>query len=88
MDDPLVAPLLENLGDPVVVEARLAVSGLTVFRQFAFGRTLVSYFANTINPEFYIEELEGYVSSDVSADDIVAVYPHAEYVARATENEV
>lgn len=88
MDDPLVSPLLEELGDPVVVEARLAVSNLKGFRRFAFGRTLVSFFASTINPNFCIEGLEGYVSSDLAPDAILAVYPHAEYVALVTNDAV
>lgn len=81
MRDPRVAPLLEKLGEPVVVEVRISVRDLTVFREFALGRTLVSYSANSINPEFVVEDLEGYVSSNVPPSDIVAVHPHSDYLA-------
>lgn len=77
--DERVAPVLERIGEPVVVEAHVNANDLTVFRQQAFGRTLVSHFANSVNPEFCIEELEGYVSSDIPPSRIVAVYPLTDF---------
>jgi hypothetical protein len=80
MEDPAIGLLLEQLGEAVVVEARIASKDLTVFQEFAFARTLVCYFARTINPEFHIEGREGYLSKSVEPTDIVVVHPHKEFV--------
>ncbi len=80
MKDPEIGPLLEQLGEPVVVEARIASRDLTVFQEFAFARTLVCYFAKTVNAEFHIEGREGYLSKAVEPADIVAVHPHKVFV--------
>jgi hypothetical protein len=80
MDDPEVAQLLEQLGEPVVVEAQISSRDLKVFQEFAFARTLVSYFAKSVNDEFMIEGREGFLSRGVEPSDIVVVYAHDEFV--------
>jgi hypothetical protein len=81
MDDDRVAPILENIGEPVVVEAKIDIADLTVFREWAFGRTLVSHFAHSLNSNFFIEELEGYVSADIIPSSVIATHPHCQFVA-------
>jgi hypothetical protein len=51
-----------------------------VIQEFAFARTLVSYFAKTVNPEFHIAGRDGYLSKAVEPADIVAVHPHKAFV--------
>ncbi|MCA9024059.1 MAG: hypothetical protein KDA86_02480 [Planctomycetaceae bacterium] len=80
MHDERVAPILEKIGVPVVVEAKINVADLTVFRQWAFGRTLVSHFAHSQNPDFFIEELEGYASSWIPPESVIAVHSHEQFV--------
>jgi hypothetical protein len=75
-DDKRVLRILEELGEPVVVEANIAVSDLTVSRQYSFGRALVEHFAQSINRNFFVEGLEGRVTSDVKPTEIVAVHPY------------
>ncbi|MDP2156101.1 MAG: hypothetical protein Q8K68_00130 [Nitrospirota bacterium] len=82
--DQRVAPLLESIGEPVIVEAKIDVSVLTVSRKWAFGRTLVSHFAAALNPNFFVEELEGYVSEDIPPQSVVAVHSHNDFVASLT----
>jgi hypothetical protein len=84
LEDSRVRPLLESLGEPVVVEARISTRDLTVYQEFALGRTLVSYYAQSVNPNFNLEEREGHVSRGVAPENVVAVHPHRKFVtARA-----
>ncbi len=71
--------LLEQLGEPVVVEAQLSVSNLNL-SQYALGRALVSYFAEYVNPDFSDYEIECYASRDILPDDIIKVHSHAQFV--------
>jgi hypothetical protein len=87
MHDERVAPILESMGDPVVVEAKIDISDLTIFREWALGRTLVSHFASSLNSKFSIEELEGYVSTDILPSSIVATHPHDHFVSSLTSLE-
>jgi len=82
--DQRVAPLLESIGEPVVVEVEIDVSVLTVSRKWAVGRTLVSHFASARNPNFFVEELEGYVSEDIPPQSVVAVHSYNDFVASLT----
>ena len=84
MRDDRVAPILENIGEPVVVEAKIDITNLTVFREWAFGRTLVSHFAHSLNSNFFIEELEGYVSTDIAPSSVIATHPYGQFVASLT----
>jgi hypothetical protein len=79
MSDPEVLSVLESVGEPVVVEARVSSEDLKVFQELALGRTLVSYFARSVNPRFYIDHREGYIPKAVPPADIVAVHPHKEF---------
>lgn len=71
IDDPEVGPLLERIGEPVVVEVRIRSGDLKVFQEFAFARTLASHFASSVNPEFFIEGREGYLSKGIEPKDVV-----------------
>lgn len=82
--DQSVAPLLESIGEPVVVEVAIDVSVLNVSRKWAVGRTLVSHFASTRNSNFFVEELEGYVSEDIPPQRVVAVHSYNDFVASLT----
>jgi len=81
LSDERVAPILKKIGEPVVVEVEICLDNLTVFQQWAFGRTLVSHFAHAHNPKFCIDELEGYVSNDIAPSSVIAVHPHSQFVA-------
>ena len=82
MDDSELGPILQRLGEPVVVEARIASRDLTVFQDFAFARSLVSHFAASVNPEFKIENREGFLSKGVKPIDVVAVHPYKNFVQK------
>ena len=81
-DDPDLGPLLERLGEPIVVEVRISSRELKVFQEFAFARTLVSHFAASVNPQFRIEGREGHLSKDIGPNDIVAVHPYAQFAKK------
>ena len=80
--DPEVGPLLERVGEPVVVEVRIRSRDLKVFQDLAFARTLASHFASSVNPKFRIEGREGYLSKGVEPEDIVAVHAHDQFVKK------
>jgi hypothetical protein len=86
MEDPELGPVFEQLGEPIVVEMRIASRDLQVTQELAFARTLVSHFANSINPEFFIEGREGYLSKAVGQRDIVAVHRHKDFVKKFGPN--
>jgi hypothetical protein len=82
MDDPEIGPLLESIGEPVVVEVRIRSGDIRVYHQFAFARTLASHFANKVNAKFFIEGREGNLSKGVEAHDIIHVHPHKKFLEK------
>jgi hypothetical protein len=82
MKDPEVGPLLERIGEPVVVEVRISSRDLQVFEELAFARTLASHFASSVNPEFFIEGREGYLSKGIEPKDVVTVHQHSQFVKK------
>ena len=86
LNDEQVKPILESVGEPVVVEVKISNSNFTVFKEWAFGRELVSCFAITHNPDFFIEGLEGYVCENISPEEIIAVHPYDEFVRSIIDN--
>jgi len=75
-----VTNLLEELGEPVVVEARLSVSSLRRYKIYSLGRTLVGCFANSINPDFHINDYNECGLTEILPCDIIAVHPHKQFI--------
>lgn len=71
-----IKTILEQIGEPVVVEAHIPIENLTLTKENPFGNALVSYFASTINPKFYNDGLEGYVKKNIMPSKITNVYPY------------
>lgn len=65
---------LASLGRPVVVEVLVPARDLHVFLQFPYARPLITRYAQTINPTFYREDVEGYLIRSVEAHEVVAVH--------------
>ena len=80
---PDVEKILEQIGEPVVVEVRLRPSNLAGW-QDAPGHTLVSYFAHSINPDFLTEDYVTHIQRNVEPCDVIHVYRHAEFVDMVT----
>ncbi|GBC59758.1 hypothetical protein DENIS_0699 [Desulfonema ishimotonii] len=83
-NDERVAPILESIGEPVVIETKIDATDLTVFHEWAFGRTLVSHFAHSINSKFFIENLEGYISVNIEPNSIIATHPYNQFITSLT----
>ena len=75
--------ILASIGEPVVVEAHLSVSDLETYGQTygenRFGQSVIECFAESINPDFCIQGLEGYYKKDIPPDKIIEVYPYEKF---------
>ena len=67
--------ILEDIGNPVIVEVALPAADLIKFKELPFARDILSHLAVRANPEFYVDSLEGYVKRPIAADEIVEVHP-------------
>lgn len=74
------ARFLEGLGQPVVVEAALPGSDIHTFKEFAFGRELVSAHISRSNPDFHWEHFEGYSTRNVLPHEVTGVHAHSHSV--------
>ncbi|AGS80468.1 hypothetical protein [Leptospira alstonii] len=74
-EDRKITKLCKSIGKPVVIEALIEVSELTIFQEYGFGKTLVSNYAHSINKKFHTSDLEGFVKSDIPSKNIIQVHP-------------
>lgn len=81
-EDQEIGTFLKKLGTPVVVEVRISSKESTVFKENAFARTLFSHYAHSLNPRFYVESIEGYLTKEIGPMDIIAVHSYESFVAQ------
>lgn len=77
--DEEVNSVLRRIGQPVVVKARLQFHALTIYREYALGRCMLSLCASRVNPQFNVEFAEGHVSGSVAPEDVLEVYDAVEF---------
>lgn len=71
--------VLASLGRPVVVEAAVPGSEMTISIELPFARALIGHYAQTINATFQPEGVEGYLRRSVSPSEILRVHERNEF---------
>ncbi|MBM9502891.1 hypothetical protein JWG44_21805 [Leptospira sp. 201903071] len=78
--DPIIGPLCKKIGNPVIVEAIIEYSRLTLYLEYGLGKCLISCYANSINNNFIITDLQGHSKSNISSMNIRKVHPRESFL--------
>ncbi|MGJ1243278.1 hypothetical protein [Sphingobacterium sp.] len=69
-----ISSKIMSIGEPLILKCSLDPQNIKTFYEFPWGRIAVSTFHNSLNPNAYRDDQDGWQFVDVKAEDIEIVY--------------
>jgi hypothetical protein len=77
--DAEISAVLEQIGNPVVVEAKLSMDTLHCCGDDNFVKSCLSFYGRAVNPLFNLHNIEGYSTDPIAPTDIIRVWDKDEF---------
>ncbi|GAB5520194.1 MAG: hypothetical protein RhofKO_24450 [Rhodothermales bacterium] len=72
--DSEIAAILQNIGEPMIVECALNSSKLNTFTDLAYGRVWLSAYHTSVNPHAHPFDVDVYCSYPILPHNILAIH--------------